>query len=47
MAEANAIVAFDHTRVSFSQLEWACKITLIFDAMLSNEDEKKPEETKE
>ena len=44
MADAKAIVAFDHTRVSWSQLEWAYKITPIFDAMLTNEEEKKPAE---
>ena len=42
MADAKAIVAFDHTRVSWSQLEWAYKITPLFEAMLSNEEEKKP-----
>ena len=44
MTDAKAIVAFDHTRVSWSQLEWAYKITPIFDAMLTNEEEKKPAE---
>ena len=48
MTDVKAIVAFDHTRVSWSQLEWAYKITPLFDAMLSNEEEKKvaAEETK-
>lgn len=48
MAEAKAIVAFDHTRVSWSQLEWAYKITPIFEKLISNEEEKKvvPEEEK-
>ena len=49
MAEAKAIVAFDHTRVSWSQLEWAYKITPLFEKMLTNEEEKKasaPEESK-
>lgn len=41
MAEANALVAFDHTRVSWSQLEWAHKIRVLYEALLSNEDEKK------
>ena len=41
MVEAKAIVAFDHTRVSWSQLEWAYKITPLFEKMLSNEEEKK------
>ena len=49
MTDVKAIVAFDHTRVSWSQLEWAYKITPLFDAMLSNEEEKKAaaEESKE
>ena len=48
MAEANALVAFDHTRVSWSQLEWAHKIRVLYEALLSNEDDKKgpTEETK-
>lgn len=47
MEQARAIVAFDHTRVSWSQLEWAYRITPIFGKLLSNEEEKKPiEESK-
>ena len=40
MTVAKAIVAFDHTRVSMSQLEWAYKITPIFEALIKNEEEK-------
>ena len=49
MTDVKAIVAFDHTRVSWSQLEWAYKFTPLFEAMLSNEEEKKvvAEESKE
>ena len=31
MATAKAIVAFDHTRVSWSQLEWAHRMTNFYD----------------
>ena len=40
MTVAKGIVAFDHTRVSMSQLEWAYKITPIFEALIKNEEEK-------
>jgi len=36
------LVAFDHTRVRLSDLEWAYKINAIYRVCLSNEDEEKP-----
>jgi len=41
MEVANAFVTFDHTRLSWSQLEWAPKILKLYQNLLSNEDEKK------
>ena len=41
MADANAFVAFDHTRLSWSQLDWATQILKLYSTLLSNEDEKK------
>ena len=42
MTEVKGMVAFDHTRLSWSQLEWAWKIAPMYQALLSNEEEKKP-----
>ena len=40
--DSTSFVAFDHTRLSWSQLEWAPKMLCLYRALLSNEDEKKP-----
>ena len=39
--DSSSFIAFDHTRISWSQLEWAPQILPLYNQLLSNEDEKK------
>ena len=49
MLEPNStsFIAFDHTRISWSQLEWAPQILPLYNELLSNEEEKKAAPEKE
>ena len=45
--EKKALIAFDHMRVSFSQLEWAYQVCKLYKILLTNDSEVIPSEKSE